>query len=156
MAPKKKLTDVQLLDEKRQQLELLRRQCQAVEHLLMLASEEIRCVDHEKTVLKKRLAELQEQCEAVEQKTDEQVRMMQNMSTTCEEQLRQRHKNLEKTVADAEQNNAAQRHKIEETRRVKGEELQRLKDGVVSLRQELEAKALQYGVQLLDVLLVQE
>ncbi|ORC85532.1 uncharacterized protein TM35_000341440 [Trypanosoma theileri] len=153
MPPKKKVTDAQVLDEKRQQLESLKRQCQAVEQLMMLASDEIRYMDHEKHVLEKKLADLQEQMEAMERKTDEHVRIMQHMSTTNDEQLRQRLKSLEQLVADAEQGNAVLRQKIEETKKGKEEELQQLKNNIAVMRETLEVKALECGAQLRDILL---
>ncbi|RNF13660.1 uncharacterized protein Tco025E_06090 [Trypanosoma conorhini] len=146
------MTDAQAVDEKRQQLDSMKRQCQAVEQLMMLAGEEKRYLEHEKTVLKKKLAELQEQNESTENRLDEHFRAMQNMSVTNEEQLRHRLKSLESKVADAEEGNAALRSKLEETTRQKKEELQRLHDGIAALREQLESKALEYGVQLRDVL----
>ncbi|PWV07348.1 hypothetical protein C3747_103g94 [Trypanosoma cruzi] len=153
MPPKKKATDAQVVDEKRQQLDCLRRQCQAVEQLIMLSNEEKRHLEHEKTVLKKKLAELQEQCETTEKRMEDQLRTMQHLTVTCDEQLWHRLKSLESKVADAEEGNAALHLKIEETTRKRLEELQRLKDGVAELRQQLESKALACGVQLRDFLL---
>ncbi|KAH9578114.1 hypothetical protein LSM04_005322 [Trypanosoma melophagium] len=153
MPPKKKIADAQVLDEKRQQLEYLKRQCQAVEQLMMFASDEIRFMNHEKLVLEKKLADLQEQMEVMERKTEEHVRIMQHMSTTNDEQLRQRQKNLEQLVADAEQGNAVLRRKIEEMKKGKEEELQQLKNNIAAMRQTLEVKALECGAQLRDVLL---
>ncbi|RNF09575.1 hypothetical protein TraAM80_02057 [Trypanosoma rangeli] len=149
------MTDAQAVDEKRLQLESLKRQCQAVEQLMMLASEEKRYLEHEKTVLKRKQAELQEQSDSTLKKLDEQVCAMQNMSITNEEQLRQRIKSLENKVAEAEEVNAALRSKVEETTRWKKGELQRLSDGIESLRGRLESRALECGVQLRNILLVQ-
>ncbi|KAG8342327.1 hypothetical protein ERJ75_000050600 [Trypanosoma vivax] len=152
MAPKKKVTDVQVLDEKRQTLEFIKRQCNAVESLLMKASEEIRFICHENAVLTKRTAELVEQREVTEAKTDEQVRAMRQMSVTCEGHMQHRLKALQQQVAKAEQENEAIRLEIEKLRERKGKELLRLNNEASNLRRELETRAYQRGVRLRDML----
>lgn len=153
MAPKKKVPDAQVIDDKQQALENIKRQCQAVEQLLLLASEEIRCIRHEKSVLEKRIAEMVQQQEAAENTTSEQVRAMQRSTSTLSYQLSQRIKSLEQSVATAENENASMRNELETIRTKKTKELERLNGEAAALKKELEEKALNSAVLLREVLL---
>nr|CCC93910.1 conserved hypothetical protein [Trypanosoma congolense IL3000] len=152
-APKKKAPDSQVIDEKQQTLELLKRQCQGMEQLLMLASEEIRFVSHESSVLERRIAEVSEQRVAEENTTVDKLNTVRRTTSTLANQLKQRIKSLEQSLLSAENENALIRSEIEKVREKKNAELKRLKDEADALRKDIGEKAMASAVLLKEVLL---
>lgn len=149
---KKAVPPEEVIEAKKQQIESLQLQCNAVERMLAICTDQQRRVDAEIKGTTRQIAVAQQRQDELDRSLDESVHYMINMAKATDDQLRQRREALQKTAADAERENAAIRLKLEEVTQRKQAELRKWQGEVETLQQHIDEKALIFGMKLKETL----
>lgn len=155
MPPKKSaknLSPEEVLAARREQLEALRQQCAAVEKMIAISTDQELRLNADIAGLERRIAETEVATEQEGRDLDDKMKFMTTYATTNLEQLQQRHANMVKVVQEAEAENEALRGKLEELTQRKKAELAEWEAKVAEQQAIMNAKALDFGLQLKETL----
>lgn len=155
MPPKrsaKNLSPEEVLAARREQLESLMQQCAAVEKMLAISTDQDLRLTADIAGLERRIAETEVATDQTSRDLDDKMKFMKTYAASNLEQLQQRHTTMEKVVQEAEAENEALRVKLEELRQRKRAELAEWESKVIEQQGIMNAKALDFGLQLKDTL----
>lgn len=155
MPPKrsaKNLSPEEALAARKEQVEALKQQCAAVEKMIAISTDQELRLNAEVAGLEQRIAEVEVATEQESRDLDEKVKFMTSYAASNLEQLQQRYANMEKVVQEAEVENTALRVKLEELTQRKKAELAEWECKVAEQQALMNAKALDFGLQLKQTL----
>ncbi|KPA81870.1 hypothetical protein ABB37_04122 [Leptomonas pyrrhocoris] len=150
--PTKNLSPEEVIAVRKVHVESLSQQCAAVEKMIAISTDQELRLDAEIAGLERRIAETGVATEQVGRDLDDKVKFMNAYATTNLEQLQQRHANMEKSVLEAEAENEALRAKLAELTQRKEAELAEWEAKVTEQQALMNAKALDFGLQLKETL----
>lgn len=154
MPPFKKSENIEdVIAARKEQIEHLKQQCYAVEVMLGINSDQQYRIRVESEGLARNVAQTAMKIEEVEQSLDSQVKYMAGLSKSTEEHLKNRFLSLQKSMEDVEKDNAELRRKLEALTTRREADLQRWIHDVEEKEQQIEDKALNFGLRLKETLL---
>lgn len=140
------------MDEMKQQLSTLNRQCDAVERMLVVCSEQLQRSRLESMNQKKRIAELNQKFEEQETYTDEKCGGMFRMYKSGQAQLVARIQSHEQCIDDLRRELDEARQRLEQTKAEKDAELAEKTKKINEQKQKMEEMAISFGVKLKETL----
>jgi hypothetical protein len=148
----KNLSPEEVLAARKERLESLGQQCTAVEKMIAICTDQGLRLDAAIAGLERRIAEIEVATEQEGRDLDDKMKLMKMYAVSNLEQLQQRHANMEKVVQEAEAENEALRVKLEEATQRKKAELADWEAKVAEQQAIMNAKALDFGLQLKETL----
>lgn len=140
------------LDEKKQQLATLNRQCDAVERMMVICSEQSQRSRLESLNQKKRIAELNSKFEEQDKHTNDKCSGMYRMYKSGQAQLIQRIGQHEETIDELKKQLEEARQALETTKAEKDAELSEKTKRINEQKQKMEEMAIAFGIKLKETL----
>jgi chromosome segregation ATPase len=141
-----------VVEEKKQTLFTLLRQCDAVERMMVICSEQIQRSQLESLNIKKRIAELNQKFEEQEKHTNDKCSQMYKMYKSGQSQLVARIEAHETTIDDLRKQLDEARVQLEQTKAEKDMELAERTRKINEQKQKMEEMAIAFGVKLKETL----
>mmetsp|Transcript_70429 Transcript_70429/g.82060 ORF Transcript_70429/g.82060 Transcript_70429/m.82060 type:complete len:175 (+) Transcript_70429:58-582(+) len=140
------------LEEKKQQLLTLQRQCDAVERMMLICSEQLQRSRLESLNTKKTIAELNGKFEEQEKHTHDKCAGMYRMYKSGQAQLIARIEQHEETIEELKKQLSEARQALETTKAEKDSELAEKTKKINEQKQKMEEMAIAFGVKLKETL----
>ena len=140
------------LDEKKQQLSIMTKQCDAVERMMVICSEQVQRSNLEGLNLSKRIAELNSKFEDQEKHTQDKCTSMYKMYKSGQSQLLARIEAHENTIEELRKELDEDRQALERTKFEKDAEIAEKTKQINEQKQKMEEMAIAFGIKLKETL----